>query len=198
MKKFFTTLFVVLIVAFAVFSFFRYFYLLKMNYSLELKLRDVNDRIIELENTKKNLEQILEKKKEEYLQILKEKEFLKGKLKDTEKQLNQKAVELENIKAEFKLAKLKLESINNDYLQLKEDIEQLKQERDVLQSKFTSLPELKKAYAILKKKLRKAQLEQKNIGADRDLQSGNRGYLLWQGESTFSKKVKIKITPVFK
>lgn len=197
MKKALTTLFVILIVAFAIFSFFRYFYLLKINYSLELKLTEINDRIVDLENTKKNLEEVLEKKKDEYLKLSQERQTLVDKLQNTEKQLNQKNTELENVKGEFEQTKLKLESLNNDYSKLNTEVEKLKEEKNFLQSKFNSLDELKEAYNILKKKLRQAKLEQQRQKADKDLGQGNKGYLLWQGEPTTEKKVKIEITPVY-
>jgi len=196
MKKFFTTLFAILIIAFAIFSFFRYFYLLKINYSLELKLREINDRIVELETTKKNLETVLDKKKEEYLAISKENQDLLTKFQETEKKLNDKNSELENFKKDSQNAKSKLENLNNEYSKLKEEIALLQQEKDTLQSRYDSLPKLKQAYEILKRKLREAQLAERKSKIATQAEAGNKGYLLWQGTPTDARKVKIEVAPI--
>ena len=197
MKKFFTTLFVILIVAFSIFSFFRYFYLLKINYSLELKLTEINNKIVELETTKKNLEVVLDKKKEEYLALSKENQDLLAKFQETETKLNEKNAELENFKKDSQEAKTKLESLNSEYSKLKEEIDQLRQQKDTLQSKLNSLPELKQAYDILKKKLREAQWAERRSKVNKPIiEDGNKGYLLWQGEPTIARKIKIEVAPV--
>ncbi|HOX54288.1 MAG: hypothetical protein PHI86_00320 [Candidatus Omnitrophica bacterium] len=198
MKKFFTTLFVFLIIAFSIFSFFRYFTLLKINYSLEQKINEINTKIAELESTKKNLEIVLDKKKEEYLALSKENQDLLAKLQDTEKKLNDKNAELETFKKESQDATAKIESLNNEYVKLQEEIKQLQQEKETLQSKFNSLPELKEAYDILKKKLREAKLAQRKTKTYKEIkeEDGNKGFLLWQGEPTVAKKVKIEVAPV--
>lgn len=196
MKKFFTILFVILIVAFAIFSFFRYFYLLKINYSLELKLREINEKIVELETTKKNLEVVLDKKKEEYLALSKENQDLSAKLQETETKLNEKNTELGNFKQVSQDAKAKIETLNNEYSKLQGEIKQLEQEKETIQSKFNSLPELKQAYDILKKKLREAKLAERKSKVNKQIEDGNKGYLFWQGEPTVARKVKIEVAPV--
>jgi len=197
MKKIFTTLFIVLIVAFAVFSFFRYFYLLKINYSLELKLRDINDRIVDLENTKNNLEEVLASKKEEYLQISMEKQTLEGKLKDTEMQLEEKNAELGAVKEQFEEAKHNFENLNKEYATLKKDIGQLQQTKETLKLRFSSFAELKKAYRDFKKKFHEARIELIKAKDKKEFVEGNKGYLVWEGQPTTFKKVKIEVTPIF-
>ena len=196
MKKFFTTLFIILIVAFAIFSFFRYFYLLKINYSLEAKLRNISDRIVELENTKNNLEEILEKKKEEYLEISEEKQNLEDKLKDTESELSEKNADLEGVKEELQAAKEKTGNLNNEYIVLKQEIDRLRQTKDTIKLKFSSYAELKKAYADFKRKFHEARIELQSVKDKKEMKEGNRGYMLWEGQATSFKKVKIEVTPV--
>ena len=195
MKKFFTTFFVILIVAFAVFSFFRYSYLLKINYSQELKLRDINDRVIELETTKKNLEDILAKKKEEYLQLSLEKQTLEKKFKDTEVRLGEKNAELEVIKQQLTEASVNFDNLNKEYASLKKEIGQLEQAKDTLKLRFNSLAELKKAYADFKKKFHEARIELIRAKDRKRLAEGNKGYLIWDGEPTSFRKVKIEVIP---
>ncbi len=88
------------------------------------------------------------------------------------------------------------ETKHNEYSKLQEEIGLLRQEKDTLQAKLSSLPDLKKAYNILKQKLHEAQLAQRKANRDKEIEEGNRGYLLWQGEPTMAKKVKIEVAPV--
>jgi len=197
MKKFFTTLFVILIVAFAIFSFFRYSYLLKINYSLELKLQEINEKIVNLEVAKKNLEEILDKKKEEYLELSKEKQALEANFKDTASQLEAKNSELEVIKQQLGETKINFENLNKEYASLKQEIGQLQQDKDTLKLTFSSLAELKKAYADFKQKFQEAKIDLIKAKDKKNLEEGNKGYLTFEGKPTTFKKIKIEVNPVF-
>lgn len=124
------------------------------------------------------------------------KEELEKTLKKVEK-LNKTIAALQKDNSGFK-AKLQVFRKEREILQVR--IARLLEEKTVLEKRFLSLEELKKAIKVAKiaQKEQKAQRRLTRIGMlnrldEIALQQGNRGYLVKSGTSTFSSRVKIKV-----
>ena len=83
---------------------------------------------------------------------------------------------------------------------LQEKIERLTEEKNILEKRFTSLEELKRAMKVARSEHRreKARIQAARIEMLKSLdaialQEGNRGYLIMEGKSTFKPKARVRV-----
>lgn len=82
------------------------------------------------------------------------------------------------------------QSLKENLQQLKSDLDQLKQEKDGLEAQFNSTAESKKAFKELKKQMHKVVIEIKEKTEAEKNNTGNRGFLIEDGKSTYSARIK--------
>ncbi|MFA5362161.1 MAG: hypothetical protein WC335_02795 [Candidatus Omnitrophota bacterium] len=128
---------------------------------------------------------------------------------------------LQKLEEEYKLNRKKLEestsqnsAVKAENNALKEEIDSVTMERDALQAKFVSIPELKKMIKELKEKQRRVDRILGNrrvaekpetieavisgkIKNARKLVIGNQGYIIKDGQPTYKTSVVIDVEPAF-
>lgn len=176
----------IVLVGVTIFSSVHYYTLLDQNRILQRLVRSYEKKLIDLEQAKKAIEE----------QLTQEKNLLEMQLREAQEQLRQVTEELSNAKGKIGT----LEQTNSDLLALQKElqvkVDLIAKEKETLEAKFNSLVELKKAIRDLKERLRQEKLAKRQELKAKQLIEGNRGYLVYQGQSTCRGKVKIEVIPV--
>ncbi len=140
--------------------------------------------------------------RQELVQERQEKEALQGQLTEVRKNLDATVSELREVKEKLATA----EKDNTQLQQVKQELQQriasLESEKQALEARLHSLKELKKAIRQVKIEIHNKKVEQralirqqqKELDARR-LQTGNRGFLIRDGSSTYKPKVIIEVSP---
>jgi chromosome segregation ATPase len=195
MKKNIYLIIIIALVILTGFSLSRYIYLQKANLELVSVIKQNRTRIDELVTQ-------LMSEKELNQQLAKEKDGLSKELLALSEQVKKADLEVAQAKEQLGAiaTKINLLKKENTYLaQLKysfdEKLTQAKKENESLEAKFNSLDELKKAIKDLKKKMHDDRVAAKNPAKVAEQIDGNRGYIIWKGQTTLKTKVKIEVTP---
>lgn len=195
---------IISLVAIAVFTSLRYVNIMLQNNSLR-------DQLQASKFYSSSLEDRIAKQKKQYEDLLEDVEVLEAGLK-------QKGLELETALKELSDLDKKIMVLGQENTVLRQDLDLTSQDRDKLharletliqekadlEEKFNTIEGLKQAIRDLKLKMRQArrQAARRQSGSEKrgkpnsDLSGGNRGYLILDGQSTFSPKVRIKVSPV--
>jgi chromosome segregation ATPase len=204
-----------------IFSVVKSFFLLNEKQNLVKQLDQTNVWVISLKSQKEKLTQDLLYEQEQQ-------KFLSGQNVQLTNNLNVTKEELSKITLELDEAKKKIEGLNSSFsvlrteneilrsqsLNLEAQINQVSQEKDSLQAKFSSVDELKKAIKDLKRMRRVSVVKDLSLdilplerAGRQDSRSvkknsknpqtaGNRGFLVLNGQSTYPARVKIEVTPI--
>lgn len=174
-RKILVNIVILLLVSSAVFLTLRYIYSLKNNISC------LKDNVAVLENQKQNLLQALEKEKIAVKALNTKNANLKDYLRAMHKKLNKLFFGLDIAEEKANKLDVQLSVLKAEHSALLENQQSLTQENEAMKIKLSSIEELKKAIKELK---RTKRLE------------GNRGFLIKNGQSSSTAKVKIEVTPV--
>jgi chromosome segregation ATPase len=175
----------------ALFSTIKYIQLAEEKRKLLTDVEQIWNRVSSLEDQRDSLTQDLKEKGlvEPYLGLA-EKEI---------SQINTKLIEAKNTIIELQLSMAELEGekqrLNIEANRLSMDAKRLSNEKAWLESRFHSVKELKKAIREIKTEI---HLVKKDMSKRIDTLvtlGGNRGYMLKDGESTYRRKVKIRVIP---
>ncbi|MFZ5800164.1 MAG: hypothetical protein ACOY3D_02150 [Candidatus Omnitrophota bacterium] len=185
-KKWLQFLGLAVLIGITVFSFVHYYTLLDQNRILQKLVRSYEKKLSELELAKKAMEE----------RLMQEKEALELELKSAQAELTKVNEELSAVKEKAG----NLEKSNLDLLAQRQELEErvgaIAKEKEVLEAKFNSLDELKKAIRDLKVKLREERIAKlKQLQQQKEI-AGNRGYLIYRGQGTSAGKVRIEVIPV--
>ncbi|MDD5730091.1 MAG: hypothetical protein PHN57_03070 [Candidatus Omnitrophica bacterium] len=188
----------------SIFSVYKYIVSVTEKNELMATLEQIKQEVTLLETARQNLLVSLDKERESNGKLTEENSTLKDNLKANEEKMSQ-------LEADLSQTIKRVDELNNQLTSLKEDKEtltlklsQVSQENESLQARFNSIDELKKAIRDLKKNRRgvhKAALTQAKIPqqpAKEKAGSGNRGFLVKNGKSTFYSKIRIEVEPVLK
>ncbi|MGD9015640.1 MAG: hypothetical protein PVI33_06430, partial [Candidatus Omnitrophota bacterium] len=144
----------------------------------------------------------LEGQRDDLTQELKEKGLVEAYLGLAEKeisQINAKLIEAKNtiIKLQLSMAELEEEKqkLNLEANRLSSEAKRLSNEKAWLESRFNSLQELKKAIREIKKEIYSVKKDMRKRIDTLATAGGNRGYIVKDGESTYRRKVKIRVIP---
>ncbi|MBI4706933.1 MAG: hypothetical protein HY761_03285 [Candidatus Omnitrophica bacterium] len=172
---------------------------LKQKYDLMVNLNQAKVQITGLVEEKQNLLTSLEKEKESNSKLSQEKAELKGYLKAGKSRLSK-------LFGSYSVSKTELEQLNSKFgllkaenIALREDRQDLSRENEILQTRLSSIVELRRAIKELKiqahRVVRKVQAASRaNTTAD-----GNRGYIMKEEKKTsVPVKVKIEVVPAQK
>ncbi|MCX5702902.1 MAG: hypothetical protein NT066_00150 [Candidatus Omnitrophica bacterium] len=182
---------IVLLLTIAIFSVFKYIWLLKEKYDLLVILNQVKAQVATLEEEKQNLLQSLEKEKESRQKLSQENLGLKENLKAGKRKLTKLFREQEALEElNYKFSLLKAENVA-----LTEKTKKLSEENENLKAKVSSISGLKDAIRELKKQARKVVSIVIRHKPERIIE-GNRGFLIKDGKYTSPAKVKIEVIPV--
>lgn len=201
--KNFKAVLIALLIGVTVFSAAKFFLVQKEKNDLLNTLSELKIRLGDLEAQKQSLLQTIEEDKELQKALIEDNSELG-------KNLNLTKGELAKLDTEFKAAGQEIERLNSGLSTLKTENEDLRvkiarvlKDKDELETKFSSMDELKKAIKELKAKLRQKQRgvipqEKKNhktSGADTAI-IGNQGYIIKNGKSTYPARVRIEVAPI--
>ncbi|MDD4940151.1 MAG: hypothetical protein PHE18_04280 [Candidatus Omnitrophica bacterium] len=178
------------------FSVFKYIVTARENYVLSDSLNQAKTQVAELQEA-------IEKERQLEQALGQENSALKDELRVNADKLAELSVELanaqknlENLSSEIALSQAENAALREEKDKLVFDLAKVSEERDLLNSKLSSIPELKKAIKEVKMRTRNARVMIKQVIAKRVIIEGNHGYLIKDGRSTFPvSKVKIEVTP---
>lgn len=194
MKKY-KIILVILLVAVALFSTFKYILTLKEKYALLANLNLLKMQVIALEKEKQNLLQTIEKEKELQQKLTQENLGLKDSLKTSEEKLAEFNTDLiqaqktiEELSSQITAIKLENTALKDEKEKLFLKLNQVLQEKEVLKPK--------KAIEELKKPVYQTKREIKKPSKSKIPPLGNRGFLIKDGKSTYpSTKIRIEVEP---
>lgn len=183
---------VALLAGITIFSVYKYVQALKEKYELLNTLILVKNQVAILEVEKQNLLQTLEKQKQLEQRLNDEKAALKKNLKAAGKKVNSLNSEVGKINASLERVTLQVASLEGENTALKDERDKLAHDNDNLQAKLGSVGELRKA-------IRELRRQTQNLGTGmreyNESTQGNQGFVIRDGKSTTSGKVKIEVTP---
>jgi hypothetical protein len=198
-----TPLLVALLLGSAIFSSYKYFASIREKYELMDNVKRVQEQVITLDSERQNLTMSLEQERTQQKVIADENTKLHGDLQFSQESLVKMRADLqasqqtlEELNNQFSAAKAENASLNVKLNELQVTTALAKQEKEMLQSKFNSLTELKKAIAGLRKKISSAKPEINARLQDARLIMGNDGFMVKDGKSTFPTRIKIEVVPL--
>lgn len=187
------------LVGVTIFSLLNYAFTLKEKYKLLDDLIQSRTQLGLLENEKQNLLQDLEKEKLLQEELLQDKLKLKQYLQAGRERLRRSFGQLQLTQKELGELELALSLLKDENTVLKEELTEANRQKDNFQWRLSSIDELKKAIAELRKKRHRSLLEILGIKSgpkEKEVSRGNRGFLVKDGEPTSCEKVKIEVSPV--
>lgn len=191
---------IVFLLAIAIFIVFKYILTLKEKDNLINALNQAKEQAAFLQAEKQNLLQALNKEKELYQKTSQENSALKDYLRANELRLTKVFADYEEAQKTIERLNAQVSLLKAENAALAEQEEQaLPQKNDYLKPKPSSLAELKRALEELKKRMSRAGFE---IGHKAQTEKipewnleGNQGFLIKNGQPTYSAKIKIEVIP---
>jgi chromosome segregation ATPase len=167
-------------------------------YILSLK-----EQVLVLENEEQALLQTLENERQLKQKLVEENAQLQENLKPSEENLvaldtdlNEAKNKIEELGSHIHLLKAENIALREKNASLASGLDSVVKEKDNLQAKLSSIVELKKAIKELRRQAYKVGQEIKEEIQNDIIMEGNRGFLLKEGKSTYSAKVKIEVKPL--
>jgi uncharacterized protein (DUF3084 family) len=185
-----------------------YVFSLKENGSLSFTLRQMEKQMLALEKEKQNL--LREIEKEKALESLSQDNSgavtaagaanqMQALAEDKLAQLGADFDQAQKIIAELvsRVSTLKAENtlLTEEKIQLNSKLVEVTQENSMLKERMNSIAELKRAIRELKIRMHQERVEARRRIEIKKVMEGNRGYLVKDGKSVSSGKVKIEVTP---
>lgn len=144
----------------------------------------------------------LKRSHEQIAQQIREKFEIENELKGTQSKLARTEFDLRHSRHKLGFVDKKLRLVKNDNAELrrvkfslKERIFLLEKEKEVMEARLHDLNELKKAIYEVKREIRQQKIaRQKDLDA-RELELGNRGFIVKDGKPFTPPKVKIEVRP---
>ncbi len=204
MKKDFKLMLMIFMAGIAIFCIFQFAKATKEKNDIQNTLTNMKGEISVLEAQKQELTQELVKEHETQQKLATENLGLSEQLKINADKLSQFQFDLQRAQGTIDELNAKVAVLNDELVALKLENSQLVQvteERDDLKSKMDSIDELKKAIKELRLQMRKTGKEIKKEVKKKTIEFSikpdlNYGYVIKDGQSTFSSKVKIQVNPV--
>jgi len=203
--KYLKGLFIAFLIGVAAVSASRYILIMKEKRILLDNFEKEKMHVINLKDENRNLLQTLEKEKILNQALFQKNGLLKDNLRASNKRINRLFEEFtrNDQNLNFQISSLKAENIalRDEENKLKLDLAQVSQQRDELNSRLSSIPELKKAIKELKKQKKIAQvvhIDLKEKTVVEATSEGNRGFLVKDGKPFSALTVKIEVNPALK
>ena len=166
-------------------------------YILSLK-----EQVLVLENEEQVLLQQLDNEKQLKQKLAAENNQLQENLKANEEKMAKMDTELaetkdkaEQLSSGVRLLKAENIALREKKETLTADLERVSKEKETVQAKLSSIFELKKAIGELRKQAYKVGKEIKKEVQNENIE-GNRGFIVKDGKSTYSAKVRIEVKPL--
>ncbi|MFA6350128.1 MAG: hypothetical protein WCY12_04305 [Candidatus Omnitrophota bacterium] len=204
MKKDFKLILMIFMAGISIFCIFQFAKATKEKYDMQGTLAKMKGEITILEVQKQKLTQDLVKEQEVQQKLAAENAGLSEQLKANTDKLSQFQCDLQKAQGTIDGLNSQVSALNAQLISMKQEnsqLTQVTQDRDNLQAKMNSIDELKKAIKELKGQMRKTgkeiKKEVKKKAIKPDAKPGlNYGYIVKDGQSTFSSKVNIQVNPV--
>jgi small-conductance mechanosensitive channel len=202
-KKYLGALIMVLLVAIAGVSFFKYFKALKDKRELSAHLKETRAQMLVLEHEKSELRQSLAEAKKIQSEVAQDNAVLKTTLKANEERVSKLEAAFKEMQKSFDALSSQNTALSAENSALREqrdtlDIQvyRLSEENELLKTRFNSVIELRKAMKELRRGGARAPGELPLSGASaHGLGIGNSGFIIKEGQPTYSSKVKIEVEP---
>ncbi len=205
MKNFKVVVLVAFLAGITIFSALKYGSSVKERYDLRASLNQIKIEVANLENEKQGLSEALETEKQLQEALTQENAKIKEELKANQGQFSK-------INADFKQAQETIEQLNSQVAafeiektglksqedQMRLELAQVTQEKEELKARLSSVAELKKAIKELRHKVHHAEavVVKQTAAVTKNIISGNRGFVIKDGRSTYPLRVRIEVEPV--
>lgn len=160
-------------------------------------------RVAILENEKQGLAQELETERSAKQMLTRENLILHDGLKASkdelirlEADLQQRQKNIEELSSQISALKVRNIALKEEKDKLELELSQISKERDILHSRLGSIVELKKAIKALRIQMRGVGREARKKAKELRVITGNRGFLIKDGQPTFPARVRIEVRPV--
>jgi chromosome segregation ATPase len=199
-----TTFIIAILAGITVFSVYKYIASINENNSLSANIRQLNGDLKALEDEKNGLTRDLSREKEINDALNQENSGLKDNLTQNQEKLAQLETDfqasqktIEGLNSEFSLVQAENTALRDQVQGLQLDISQAKADKEQMQSRLSSIVELKKAIKELRQKTRlaKKQVRERLVIKEKMRLSDNNGFLVKDGRSTLLGTIKIKVEP---
>jgi chromosome segregation ATPase len=182
------------------FSVFKYISSFKEKYDLSSNLEQVSRQVAALEDEKKGLMQDLEKEKALYQRATEESLQLKDNLNLTQEKLNQLGSELyasektiEELNSQFSAVRAENLALRDQIQSLDLEMAKVVQDKEKLQTRLSSIADLKKAIKDLRQQMRQTKKEIQIRTKTGEIMLGNQGFVIRDGKPTYPTRVKIEV-----
>ncbi len=172
------------------------------NRQIATELKTTQRQLETEETLRQEAESALEVKQQEVETLAHEKQALGDELEQVRVSLAQSGEELEAAKE--RLTALETYNLNlakdvalltQTKATLESQVKEIAQERQRLEERLHSLTELRKAIREVKHEMHAKKVTERRKQDQEDLETGNRGYLVFQQQSTLGSRVKIQVLP---
>jgi chromosome segregation ATPase len=182
------------------FSVFKYISSFKEKYDLNSNLEQVSRQVAALEDEKKGLMQDFEKEKALYQKATEESLQLKDNLNLTQEKLNQLGSELyasektiEELSSQFSAVRAENLALRDQIQSLDLEMAKVVQDKEKLQTRLSSIADLKKAIKDLRQQMRQTKKEIQIRTKTGEIMLGNQGFVIKDGKPTYPTRVKIEV-----
>jgi chromosome segregation ATPase len=198
------TIIIAFLLGITVFCVYKYIVSVKENYDLSSNIHRLNTDIKALEDEKDGVVKDLDREKEINKALDQENAWAKENLNQTQAKLSQLATDyqssqkaIDDLSSQISLVKAENTALRDQIQSLELDINQAKADKEQLQSRLSSIAELKKAIKELRRKTRQIKKQVKRrIVEKQELILGNSGFLIKEGQPTGKSKIKIEVEPL--
>lgn len=188
MKKY-ASLIMAFLLGISVWTFFEFISLLKEKLDLSEVLEKVEQHNVVLTQNNENLSQDLDNEKQVNVQLNSDFKVSQDKLAEASANLLKAQKLVEDLNNQLSVSKAENQVLRSEIENLKMNFLQVNQEKEELLIKFNSIEELKKAIRELKQRVKNGN----QVILDG---SGNKGYIIKDGKSTYSSSVRIEVQPL--
>lgn len=159
---------------------------MRRRYELMIELNRTKDQVVFLEEEKQKLLKQIEKDKINEEKLTKNNKALKGYLRASKRRLNTALSDYSRISPSYGNLVVENKALRQENIEISKENQSLK-------SKLNIALEVKKAVKELKKQAVSVGIKMIKKGDESTM--GNRGYIIKDGKSTSSPKIKIDVTP---
>jgi hypothetical protein len=206
-KKILRVFLIILLASLSAVSIYKYIVTLKQKKELIISLNQTRNQVSILEIDKKNLIESLEQSHNAEAALGQENAVLKTSLKENEERINKLEVSFKDVQNSLEKLSSQNTALTAENIALREQRDNLdlqvynfSEDNEAMRSKLSSISELKKAIKELKKgpgrqmppNYYDARRPQARVG---DESEGNSGFILKEGQPTYSSKARIEVEP---
>ena len=187
---------VALLTGVSLFSVYQYGSTLYEKQKILNSLTHIKSEVSNLRQERKRLAEQLDENIHLTRSLAENNQLLQSSVEHKQKELDRLRKELVSMQASMESLQSDLKKLEIENLALSQEKVKIAEEKSLLETRFNSIRELKKAISALRKRGRKVRMTMKPKKDYLVPNQGNRGYIIKDGKPTLGAKVMIKVIPV--